>query len=84
MTTTKGYKAQINADETQVQSWVDTFHRQGYLFLEEVLPLDWCEELRYDLDRALENLEDRPTGDLQLVDRMFEQSHANLKLFDNE
>ena len=84
MATAKDYKAQINVDGVQIREWVDTFHRLGYLFLEEVLPLDWCEELRHDLDRAIENEEEEPTGDIQLVHRMFEQSHANLKLFDME
>ncbi|MBT5875103.1 MAG: mitomycin antibiotics/polyketide fumonisin biosynthesis protein [Candidatus Latescibacteria bacterium] len=72
----------IDADENRIQEWVATFHRQGYLFLEQVLPLSWCEELKNDLDRALEKLEEPHDPALQLVSRMFEQSTANLRLFD--
>ncbi|MDA0745445.1 MAG: phytanoyl-CoA dioxygenase family protein, partial [bacterium] len=73
--------------EDQIQQWVDTFHQQGYLFLQNVLPPDWCTELREDLDRVLE---EDPTGlnasneRIQLAHRMFEHSPANLRLFDME
>lgn len=77
---------QVVSDE-QIQEWVETFHRQGFLFLEDVLPPEWCAEMREDLDRALR---DNPNGlnsvspTLQLAHRLFETSQANLRLFDLE
>lgn len=71
----------------QITEWVETFHRQGFLFLENVLPPEWCAELRADLDWALEH---NPNGlnasnaKLILAHRLFETSQANLRLFDLE
>lgn len=71
----------------QIQSWIETFHRQGFLFLENMLSPEWCAELRDDLDRALR---DNPNGlnyitaTRQLAVRLFETSPANLRLFDFE
>lgn len=85
--TESGYLAGTTVSEAQIQSWIDTFHREGFLFLENVLPPDWCAELRADLDRALR---DNPNGSnstggrIQLSHRMFEHSAANLRLFDLE
>lgn len=73
--------------QDQIQAWVDTFNRRGFLFLENVLPPDWCAELRADLDWALEN---NPNGlnsvseRIELAHRMFEHSAANLRLFELE
>lgn len=81
------YLAGRPASDEQIQKWVETFHRQGFLFLENVLPPEWCAELREDLDRALR---DNPNGlnnmsqYLDLAHRMFETSRANLRLFDLE
>jgi ectoine hydroxylase-related dioxygenase (phytanoyl-CoA dioxygenase family) len=85
------YLAQQKISDEEINSWVDTFHSQGYLFLENVLPPQWCKELRDDLDKALEedrsNNEDgeerdKTWGYLQYA--MFEKSKANLRLFDLE
>ena len=71
----------------KLEAWVETFHREGYLFLENVLPPDWCAELRDDLERALR---DNPNGlnsvsdRIRLSHRLFESSPANLRLFDLE
>lgn len=81
------YLAGCTADESQVKSWVNTFHEQGFLFLENVLPPEWCLEMREDLDRALS---ENPNGlninaaHARLCHRMFEHSSANLRLFDLE
>ena len=40
---------QTPTDDAQIASWVDTFNRDGCLFVEDVLPSDWCDELREDL-----------------------------------
>ena len=81
------YLAGQKASDEQIQSWVESFHRDGYLFLQNVLPPDWCAELRADLDWALEH---NPNGHnahnpkLILAHRLFETSQANLRLFDME
>jgi hypothetical protein len=81
------YLAGRPASDEQIQAWVETFHRQGFLFIENVLPPEWCAELREDLDRALR---DNPNGlnnvspTVELAHRMFETSQANLRLFDLE
>ncbi len=73
--------------DAQIRKWVETFHRQGFLFLQNVLPPTTCRELRDDLDRALE---ENPNGlarlgeRIHIYHRMFELSPANLKLFDLE
>ncbi len=69
--------------EEQIREWVQTFHRDGYLVLPEILPAALIAELKADLDTAL--------GDrsfeghtIELQHRMFETSPANLSLFDME
>lgn len=90
MTTNSSVSASLAGNPTskeQIQAWVDTFHRDGFLFLQNVLPPDWCDELRADLDWALEH---NPNGlnaqnpKLILAHRLFETSNANLRLFDME
>ena len=72
-------------EQEQLDEWVETFHREGFLFLESVLPEDWVAELRSDLMRDLEAA-DTPKGKgaVNLIHRMFERSNANLRLFDLE
>lgn len=78
------YLANHIVSDEQLQAWVATFHRQGFLFLEHVLPPDWCAELREDLDRRLRETPEDQDATLRLRVRMFEHSAANLKLFDLE
>jgi ectoine hydroxylase-related dioxygenase (phytanoyl-CoA dioxygenase family) len=86
-TTSPTYLAGQIASPEQIQEWVETFHRDGFLFLQNVLPPEWCAEMRADLDWALEN---NPNGlnsvneKIRLAHRMFETSQANLRLFDLE
>ena len=80
-------KAGEKASPEQIKSWVETFQTQGFLFLGELLPQDWCEELRDDLERAFEQREDELNKSrlgYDLINRMFESSSANLRLFDME
>jgi ectoine hydroxylase-related dioxygenase (phytanoyl-CoA dioxygenase family) len=70
--------------EGQIAEWVERFHRDGFLFLENVLPPDWCRELKEDLDRALAEEDRTPGRPIELHHRMFEISAANLQLFDME
>ena len=82
-----GYLAGQKADDAQIEEWVERFDRDGYLLVENVLPPEWCAELRDDLDRAMAAEGDKLRGaqiNIGLVVRMFEQSRANLRLFDVE
>jgi ectoine hydroxylase-related dioxygenase (phytanoyl-CoA dioxygenase family) len=67
----------------QIQAWVEQFHRDGYLFLQNVLTPEHCAELRADLDRALPE-RGKVGGGIEICERMFEVSDANLRLFDME
>ena len=79
--------AGVKQSAEQIAQWVERFHRDGYLCVENVLPPDWCAQLRADLDRALA---DNPNGlnnyseRTKLAHRLFETSAANLRLFDLE
>ena len=83
---TAEYLAERTVSDEQIAAWVERFHRDGYLFLPKVLPSDWCAELREDLDRILPPVDDPtdPSLGIQLHKAMFEQSAANLRLFDME
>ena len=81
------YLAGKKASDEQIDAWADQFHRQGCLFLRNMLPPEWTDQLRADLDVALR---DNPNGlnnkshRAHLAHRMFETSPANLRLFDME
>jgi ectoine hydroxylase-related dioxygenase (phytanoyl-CoA dioxygenase family) len=78
------YLAGTIASIGQIAEWVEQFHRDGYLFLQNVLPPDWVAELRADLDRMIVE-QDKPLGGtIEIVERMFEGSPANVHLFDME
>ncbi len=79
----KSYLANRIVDKAQIQTWVEKFHQQGFLFLENVLPPAWCDELRHDLDRRLGDKRTNPEN-RNLATCMFESSPANLRLFDVE
>ncbi len=78
------YWANVPPQEAPIEEWVERFHRDGYLFLENVLPPELCEQLKVDLDRALEEQGGDASGSIHLHHRMFEKSGANLSLFDLE
>jgi ectoine hydroxylase-related dioxygenase (phytanoyl-CoA dioxygenase family) len=78
---TATYLAGQVASAEQIAEWVETFHREGYLFLQNVLPPDTVAELRADLDRALVLQGKEPTA---IAVRLFETSAANQHLFDME
>lgn len=86
-TATCAYLAGKKVNQDQLDEWVDIFHQQGYLFLQNLLPPEWCAELRADLDWALEH---NPNGlnvsneKLILAHRLFETSQANVRLFELE
>jgi len=67
-------------DAAQLQEWVRSFHRDGYVFIPEVLPRPLCDRLRADYDRISPS-QDQPT---ECTNRLFENSRDNLELFDCE
>ena len=79
-----------NVSDETLQEWVEQFHRDGYLFLQEYLTPEFCTELRADLDRVLSDpangqmyaSKDDSDAVLRLRVRLFEVSPANLRLFD--
>lgn len=81
--TSPAFRAHRPPEEAPIHQWVEQFHRDGYLFLENVLPPETTDELRADLDRALAGSV-HDGGAIELRPRMFENSPANLRLFDME
>jgi ectoine hydroxylase-related dioxygenase (phytanoyl-CoA dioxygenase family) len=69
--------------EAPIHEWVEQFHRDGYLFLENVLRPERVAQLKSDLDEALSGGQD-VGGVIQLKTRMFETSPTNIALFDME
>jgi ectoine hydroxylase-related dioxygenase (phytanoyl-CoA dioxygenase family) len=76
--------ADQQASTSQIENWVEQFHRDGYLFLQNILPADLISTLRTDLDAALTENPPEPGSIIELHPRMFERSRANLSLFDIE
>jgi len=66
-----------------LESWVEQFHRDGYLVLHDVLPEDLVGRLKDDLDSRIASAPDLSKS-IELETRMFETSAANLLLFDWE
>ena len=95
-TNNQRFESNYKVDQQQIETWVETFNREGCLFLEEVLTEEHCAQLKADLDWSLQNFttrSDDPPGklggrgketDIQLCHQMFEHSSANLNLFDLE
>ena len=77
------YLAGQKASSEQIQQWVEQFHRNGFLFIPNVLPPEWCAELRADLDRLMPE-RGKVGGGIEICERLFEVSSANLRLFDLE
>ncbi len=72
------------ASQAQIAEWVETFHRDGYLVLHDVLSPGNIADLKADLDLALRGSQEEGDGIIQLHARMFEVSPANLRLFEQE
>ena len=71
-----------SATEGDIKSWIDQFHRDGYLFLPKFLTRDFCRELREDLDKDFARDENDKDAGFRLRTCLFERSAANLRLFD--
>ncbi len=67
----------------QLNSWIESFHTDGFLVIHNVLTPEQCELLRNDLDEVLIKTEGEnyhPSKKL-MMKRMFEHSKQNLNLF---
>lgn len=74
----------VRADpDPRLNTWIEQFHRDGFLVLKDLLPDDIVRELIEDLDRAL-GPASKPAAQADIHLRMFEKSPANLRLFDRE
>ena len=90
------FESNYPLDADQISEWVEQFHRDGFLFLKDVLKEEHVAQLKADLDWSLAHFTSRdkdPSGKLnpqsskashRLCHRMFEHSQANLNLFDLE
>ncbi len=90
------FESNYSLDADQIAEWVEQFHRDGFLFLEDMLKEEHIAQLKADLDWSLAHFTSRdkdPNGKLNpqsakasnhLCHRMFEHSQANLNLFDLE
>ena len=77
-------KSLISVYAAQIAQWVEQFNRDGFLFIQNVIPPDLCAELRADLDRMLMDDSGSSVGkspQMEIVLRAFEHSPANVKLF---
>lgn len=95
-TQSQRFESNYALDPDQIAEWVDTFYKQGYLFIENVLSEAHIAKLKKDLDWSLDNIptqDEDPNGKVssqksaasnRLCARMFEHSPANLNLFDLE
>lgn len=78
------YLAHAAPDRAQIDAWVEQFHRDGFIFLPNVLPPETCAELRADLDHVATEEQVKFKSRIEVGQRMFETSRANLRLFDME
>lgn len=79
-TSPRSFLAGTPPSDAQLAAWAEAFHRDGFIFLHDVLPPERCAELIADSERDMAG-QDVPTA---CVHRRFEVSRANLALFDLE
>jgi Protein involved in biosynthesis of mitomycin antibiotics/polyketide fumonisin len=75
----------------QLNTWVESFHTNGFLVIPNVLTPEKCEVLRNDYDKILKKTEDEKSDtsnpvikahtSIKIMERMFEHSPNNLDLF---
>ena len=86
------YLAGKTVEAGTLAGWVEQFHRDGFLVVNNVLSAEQIAALKDDLDRAIEADVGAPGGGayagkslgLHIQERLFERSRANLELFDLE
>ncbi len=66
----------------QLNQWIEYFHANGFLVIENVLTPEQCEVLKNDLDEILKQSEGKNyQKSKKIMKRMFEHSQQNLNLF---
>jgi ectoine hydroxylase-related dioxygenase (phytanoyl-CoA dioxygenase family) len=79
------YLAGKTPTEEQLNEWIDFFHANGFIVIQNVLTSEMCESLRKDLDDALiREVNKDYEKSKKIMKRMFEHSRHNLNLFDLE
>jgi hypothetical protein len=73
----------FSARQPRLDDWISRFHRDGFIVVKDVLPVELIEELKADLDAMLGE-SSQPDTAAELWHRMFETSTANLRLFEWE
>lgn len=69
-------------DHHQLKDWCERFHRDGFLVIPNVLSKGRCQQLIKDLEAIVATGD--PVNPYSFATRLFEQSQANLELFDLE
>jgi hypothetical protein len=82
--TTMDYLENQTLSDERIAEWIERFHRDGFLFLQNVLTPETVDRLKSDLDQRLAEEGNYMGGSFQLQTRMFESSEANLRLFEME
>ncbi|BAY65762.1 hypothetical protein NIES22_58690 [Calothrix brevissima NIES-22] len=76
------YLANRQPSTEQLHEWIDYFHTNGFLVINNVLTPEQCQLLRNDLDEALKQTEGKNyQKSKRIMKRMFEHSQHNLNLF---
>lgn len=76
------YLANRQPTTEQLHEWIDYFHTNGFLVINNVLTPEQCQLLRTDLDEALKQTEGKNyQKSKKIMKRMFEHSQHNLNLF---
>jgi len=66
----------------QLNQWIEYFHANGFLVIENVLTPEQCEVLKNDLDEIFKQSEGKNyQKSKKIMKRMFEHSQQNLNLF---
>jgi hypothetical protein len=77
--------AEVPLADIPLDQWVEQFHRDGFLFVQNMITPETAARLRDELDRAyVEQVGNGGDGPFRVLRRMFEFSPANLALFEQE
>lgn len=68
----------------QIKSWIEAFHRDGFMVLENFLSSNEVLTLKNEMEEAFAKHKDHTGGVVELRTKMFEVSPANLRLFNLE
>ena len=76
------YLAGNQPNREQLNEWIEFFHVNGFLVIQNVLTPEQCDLLKNDLDEALKRAEVKNyQKSKKIMKQMFEHSQHNLDLF---